>query len=65
MKIHINGEPRETAALTVGALLAELGIDPARVAVELDRAIVSREAFDTTSLSAGDRVEIVRFVSGG
>lgn len=65
MKIHVNGQVRESAAATVGGLLAEVGVDPARVAVELERAIVSRDAFDSTPLTAGDRVEIVRFVSGG
>ncbi|TLM77139.1 MAG: sulfur carrier protein ThiS [Actinobacteria bacterium] len=65
MKVHVNGDPRATCATTVADLLAELGVDPARVAVELERTIVAREAFETTPLAEDARVEVVRFVNGG
>lgn len=65
MRVRVNGAERETAAATVDGLLGELGVDPARVAVELEREIVVREAFATTPLAEGDCVEVVRFVSGG
>jgi sulfur carrier protein len=38
---------------------------PDRVAVELNRAIVPHEKWAETSLSEGDRLEIVHFVGGG
>jgi thiamine biosynthesis protein ThiS len=66
IEVLVNGEPRRvTEALTVAGLLAELAVDPARVAIELDREIVRRPAWDSTPVRAGARVEIVWFVGGG
>ena len=66
MKLQINGEERELAeGLTLAALLAQMGMKADRVAVELNREIVRREAWAQTRLKAGDRLEIVQFVGGG
>lgn len=63
--LRVNGEEREFAGGTVAALLGELGVDPAAVAVELNGRILPRERFAETGLADGDTLEIVRFVSGG
>ena len=66
MKLQINGEERELAeGLTLAALLQQLGMKPDRVAVELNREIVRREAWGQTRLKTGDRLEVVQFVGGG
>jgi len=66
MKLQINGEQRELASgLTLAALLEQLGMNPDRVAVELNREIVCREVWAQTHLQDGDRLEIVQFVGGG
>ena len=66
VKIKINGEEKEFAAgLSVAALLGHLQIRPGRVVVELNREIVSRDAFGGTMLAEGDTLEIVHFVGGG
>ncbi len=66
MKVTINGEEREFAeSLSIGGLLDELNIRPARVVVELNRRIVPRDAYGATVLSEGDKLEIVHFVGGG
>jgi len=66
MKIHINGEVREVfEGLPVIALLAELGVQKERVAVELNLDIVPKGRFADTILKDGDRVEIISFVGGG
>ena len=66
MIVHINGEEREIeSGLSVTQLLEELEIRPARVVVELNRAVLARDAFATTALKDGDRIEIVHFVGGG
>ena len=66
MRIRLNGEERELAGpLSIGALLASLGIDPRRVAVEHNRMVVRRDAYESTAISDGDEVEIVNFVGGG
>jgi thiamine biosynthesis protein ThiS len=46
-------------------LVLSLSLNPERVAVELNRVIVRRAAWGSTTISEGDRVEIVHFVGGG
>jgi thiamine biosynthesis protein ThiS len=66
MKLFLNGEIVERSdGLTVAALLDSLELAAKGVAIELNREIVSRSAFETTMLSDGDRLEIVHFVGGG
>lgn len=66
LRIRLNGDSHELAApLTVTALLAELGIDPRRVAVEHNQIVVKRGAYDQTLVNENDEVEIVNFVGGG
>jgi thiamine biosynthesis protein ThiS len=66
MKVHINGEDREfDSPLSLAALLDSLGMKAGRVAVELNGDIIPRERWLETTLSEGDRLEIVHFVGGG
>jgi len=68
VRIHIvvNGEPQVTNdGQTVLGLLRELQIDPARVAIELDRRLVKQPLWADTHLSDGAHLEIVQFVGGG
>ena len=66
MLLYINGEQRDFPdGLTVAALVAELGMKPDRVAVELNLEIVLRARWDTTTLKPGDKLEVVHFVGGG
>jgi thiamine biosynthesis protein ThiS len=66
LTIRLNGEPFELAApVTITALLAELAIDPRRVAVEHNLDIIKRGRYDSTLIREGDEVEIVNFVGGG
>ena len=66
MTIKLNGDPHEIPQpLSVTALLATLDIDPRRVAVEHNLAILKRHLFGETFVQDGDRVEIVNFVGGG
>ena len=65
MYIQVNGEPRETRAETVLALVEELGLDIRKVAVERNLEIVPRSVYASTALADGDRIEIVTFIGGG
>ena len=66
MTLTINGEDREFSAIqTLTELVAELGMKPDRVAVELNRELVRRDLWSRTKLSDGDKLEIVHFVGGG
>ena len=66
MRLFVNGETTEALdGETLQALLARLGIDPRRVAVEHNLAIVPKDRYPETVLAEGDRLEIVHFVGGG
>lgn len=66
MTILVNGEEKELAeGSTVAQLIEAVGLRPERLAVELNREIVRRAEWGSTSLSDGDKVEIVHFVGGG
>ena len=66
MTIILNGDPVDVAGpLTLTALLAHLGVDARRVAVEHNLTVVKRGQYDSTQIQDGDRVEIVNFVGGG
>ena len=66
MTIRVNGEPLEIAGpRTLAALLAELNIEPRRVAVEHNLTIVKRANYDSVIVREGDHIEIVNFVGGG
>jgi thiamine biosynthesis protein ThiS len=64
--LEINGELRTVPPPdNLQALLTHLGIEPDRVAVELNRRIVRRGAWASTPVAESDRIEIVQFVGGG
>jgi thiamine biosynthesis protein ThiS len=64
--ITLNGEAFDVVGpLTIAELLAQLGIDARRVAVEHNLTVLKRAAFDATAIQQGDAIEIVNFVGGG
>jgi thiazole synthase len=64
--ITINGEPRRVSAgLSVSGLVAELGLNPKKVAVERNLEIVPRSTHGDVMIVEGDQLEIVHFVGGG
>jgi thiazole synthase len=66
MPLTLNGEPRRVAAgSSVADLVREIGLDPAKVAVERNLEIVPRSTLANVLLAEGDSLEIVHFVGGG
>ena len=66
LSVTVNGEPRRIAAgASIAAMLRELRIEPKRVAVERNLAIVPRSTLDDVQVDDGDQFEIVHFVGGG
>ena len=66
LDLTLNGDPRRVAAgMTIAGLLADLGLDAAKVAVERNRVIVPRSTFAQQALAADDQLEVVHFVGGG
>jgi sulfur carrier protein len=64
--ITVNGEARQVAAeLTILQLLSDLNVPADRVAVELNKRIVSKRDWASTIVTAGAQLEIVQFVGGG
>ena len=66
MRITLNGEPHDVPGpLSLGDLLGRFELDPRKVAIERNLAIVPRSAYGETALADGDRLEIVHFIGGG
>ena len=66
MKLFLNGDEREISEVSsVADLVAALGLDSRKVAVERNLEIVPRSTYAETALAAGDRIEIVTFIGGG
>jgi sulfur carrier protein len=65
VNITTNGEAVSIEPTSVQDYLISLGIDPRRVAVELNRDILPKAQYQATPLREGDNLEIVHFVGGG
>jgi sulfur carrier protein len=66
IQVTLNGEPRAFAAqTTLLDVVQALNLEPERVAIEYNRAIVKRELWPSTALDRGAEIEIVQFVGGG
>ena len=62
----MNGETRDLRSrITIHALLDMLGVEAERVAVEVNRRILTRSEFTILTVEEGDEVEVVTFVGGG
>ena len=66
MRISINSQWQEQPQeLTVSQLLEGLGMEPRRVAIELNRQLLPRAKYGLTRLADNDSLEIVTLVGGG
>ena len=67
MFLVINGEDYSDLPddLTVAGLVAHMNLPEKKLAVELNRNVVSKSAYADTPLSEGDKLEIIHFIGGG
>ena len=66
MRLTINGEDKQIDGVAdIAGLVAALGLNPKKVAVERNLEIVPRSLYGSTRIADGDRIEIVNFVGGG
>jgi len=66
ISLTVNGEPRRIApGSSIVDLVADIGLDPTKVAVEHNGEIAPRSTLADVQLSDGDVLEIVHFVGGG
>ena len=63
--ICINGEKINKDVIKLSSYLEEIGINPQRIAVELNGEILPKSQYNEAVLKDGDVVEIVNFVGGG
>jgi thiamine biosynthesis protein ThiS len=65
-QITVNGGKRPLAHLKmVSDLIAELNLDPRKIAIELNQHIVPRSEYASTPIMDGDAIEVVGFIGGG
>ncbi len=65
IELVVNGRKAESAARTLAGLIEEQGLAEAKVATALNGEFVPGARRATTTLSGGDRVEIVSARQGG
>ena len=66
MKITINGEVKElNHEVDLYSLMEILSLPSQRIAVELNREVVRRKDWSSTTIKDSDQLEIVHLVGGG
>jgi len=67
MFLIINGEKYDDLpdGLSVSGLIKRLDLPEKKLAVELNRTVVSKSAYAATILSDQDQLEIIHFIGGG
>ena len=65
MRVTINGEAREIAALSIDALLNELDYEGTHFAIAVNYDVLPRSRWAQTQLKAGDEIEIITPRQGG
>jgi thiazole synthase len=66
ISIRVNGGHRRVLeGISIADLALELGLEPAKVAVERNLEIVPRSTLANVTVQDGDDFEIVTFVGGG
>ena len=64
--VVINGVKKmDTAGSSLQEYLSDAGYNNARIAVECDGGVISREDYDKKTILDGEIIEIVSFVGGG
>ncbi len=65
MRVTVNGEPREIAAASVDALLAELDYEGTHFAIALNYDVLPKSRWAQTPINNGDEIEIITPRQGG
>lgn len=66
IEIKLNGETKTIdGEVTMDRLLDLFSLPRQRVAIEHNRAVISRNDWPNTIVNDGDKIEVVHFVGGG
>ena len=64
-KITVNGQPRDTSAADIAALVADLGFANGTVLVEHNGTALRPAEWNGRALHDEDRIELLRLAAGG
>lgn len=65
MNINVNGKPVETAATNIAELAKELNLPEKGVAMAISMQMIQRQEWETTQLTEGCNVLIIKAACGG
>ena len=66
IQVRLNGKDLSVSnGHTIRSLLQSIEINPLGVVVELNREILTRDAYSDFEIKEGDKIEVVHFVGGG
>lgn len=66
VKITLNGKPSEVEeGISLSNLLAQMKIEPQKVACEVNQKIIKRAQYASTNIAEGDAIEILQMIGGG
>ncbi|MBS0520401.1 MAG: sulfur carrier protein ThiS [Proteobacteria bacterium] len=65
MRIYVNGDQREIQVGTLAGALETLGYGGRKIATAVNGRFVAAAARPTTTLSEGDKIEVVAPMQGG
>ncbi|MEI6278535.1 MAG: sulfur carrier protein ThiS [Verrucomicrobiae bacterium] len=63
--ITVNGEELQTQAATVSGLVGEMDLPAPLLLIELNGIALRKSEWESTAISEGDRMEILRISAGG
>jgi sulfur carrier protein len=66
MKVQVNNKEMQLdAAITLHALIIQLGIAPVGIAVAVNNQLITRALWETTLLEEGNNIVIIKAACGG
>lgn len=66
IEVQLNGEVRTTTdGISLDALLDQFSLPKQRVAVEVNRNVIRKHDWPSTTVCGGDVIEVIHFVGGG
>ena len=64
-RITVNGQPRDTAAADIAALVVEFGCTNGAMLIEHNGTALRPAEWSACAIQEGDRIELLRIAAGG
>ena len=66
IRISLNGKESDVEeGILISDLLAQMKIEPLKVACEVNQKIIRRAEYSRTAVAEGDQIEILQMIGGG